>query len=245
MRRRKKLGNLLTLYLNFVFQKSTIILFSISLLLMTLALFFIANPWLDIEKYKLEPMAFHLNYFQEALLVLEIFNTILVTTVVIVLILNSISFDSLFISYTKREVIAFAKVLSSFILFLLLSLFEFIILYLYPLLIYPDFKIEIRDLLTIGILFLSMGFTYSISLVVTTLIQTIFPPMLILFISLIKSVLVSSFSSVKNVLKELIPIPLFQDGYVIMNSIFVIPVFLFIFILIYIFLYNIKDIKIA
>ena len=40
---------LTSLYLNFTFQKVTIIIFSLSLILMTIFMFIISNPWITNE----------------------------------------------------------------------------------------------------------------------------------------------------------------------------------------------------
>ena len=243
MKRKGNLRNLLILYLNYIFQKSTIIVFSVSLVLISISLLIISNPWIDFEAYKISPIDFHMNYFTQSLLVLEIFNTILVTTIVIILMLQSTSFDLLFLSHTKRSIVSLSKILSSLMVFLYLSIFEFIIMYLYPLIFYEEFKLEYKDLMTILILFLSMAFTYSISIVLTSIIPSIFLPMLVLFLSLIKSVLTSSFSSVKKVLVDILPIAFFDDGVIKMNSTLPVFVFIIIFIMIQVTIYNIRDIR--
>ena len=101
MRRKegRKWINLISLYLNYVFQKSTIIIFLVSILFMILALIIIINPNFDMDLYKINPASFHEKYFMQSLFVLSIFNGILVTTISIIYMLQSNSFDALFLSF--------------------------------------------------------------------------------------------------------------------------------------------------
>ena len=111
-RKGKQLVSLISLYLNYAFQKSTVIIFSISLVLMVLALVFIANPKFDLELYMINPSTFHESYFTKSIFVLNVFNGILISTIVILLFLLSNSFDSLFLSHIKRSFLITSKILS-------------------------------------------------------------------------------------------------------------------------------------
>ena len=71
-RKGKQLVSLISLYLNYAFQKSTVIIFSISLVLMVLALVFIANPKFDLELYMINPSTFHESYFTKSIFVLNV-----------------------------------------------------------------------------------------------------------------------------------------------------------------------------
>lgn len=246
MKRRdiKKIISLSSLYLNYIFQKSTIIIFSVSLALMVFAIIFIANPAYDRNQYFLSINGFHEKYFTQSLFVLGIFNGIFVATVVILLFLQSNSFDSLFLSNTKRNTLVSSKVISSFILFLLMSLFEFILLFGIPLFLYPSYKMEYTSLLTILYLFISMVFDYSISIVLVILVPTIFSPMVILFLSTIKNMVVSAFTNLKDILAEIIPILSYTNSQIEMKSIYIIPLFSLLLLAIYYSCYNIKDIRI-
>lgn len=246
MKRKKEMTSykLSFLYLDYIFNKITIIIFSLGILFIIVSLLFIANPNLDLNDYLKNSLGYHNAYFVEALIVLSLFNSVIITTVVILLMIQSNSFDVLFIGTNKRIKISLAKVITGPILFLVMSLIEFIILYIYPILIFKNYQIEFYDLLTIIYLFLSMSFTYFFEVFLTNLISSIFIPMICLFLSLVKLVMTQAFNNIKDILSYIIPIIEYDEHY-ILNSIYVTPLWLVFFITIFIFTYNIKDIKLS
>ena len=245
MKRKKEMNSLKLsfLYLDYIFNLVTIIIFSIAIIFLVLSLLFLANPLLDIQEYLKNSESFHKNYFDQAILILQIFNGVLVTTIVILLMIQSQSFDALFIGSNKRIKISVAKIITGIILFLTLALIEFIILYFYPLVIFKNFKLGVKDLLTILYLFLCMSFSYFFSIFLTNIIQSIFIPMICLFLALAKNIITSTFSDIKEVISLLLPILSYDEG-LKLNSCFILPLWIVFFITIYIFVYNIKDIKI-
>ena len=247
MKRKKEcsLIDLATLYLSYIFNKITLIIFCIALLFIVLSLLFLANPFLDIEEYILNPEAFHQNYFKEGLFILEIFNGIIIATLVILLSIQSNSFDALFIGRMKRIRISLSKIIVISVILLFLSLFEFFILYLYPILIFRDYVIQIVDIRVIGYFYLSSLFTYTLSNLLCNLVQSIFIPMIVLFLDLVKGIIASSFKDMNYVLSYILPILNYEKGSVYSESVFVSILWIGFFILLYIFIYNIKDIKIS
>ncbi len=244
-RKEKKLISLTSLYLNYTFQKATILVFSISLVFMVIALIVIANPMYDRNSYLLSQESYHQVYFNGALFVINLFNGIIITTISILLFLQSNSFDALFLPNTKRSMLLSIKILASVILFLLLSLFEFVLLYGIPLFLYSSYKMDISSMLTILYLFLGMIFDFSISIILSILVPTIFSPMIVLFISLVKNMIFTTFSSIKEVIAEILPLLTYNNGIILMPSVYIIPIFSLLFLFIYYLLYNIKDIKIS
>ena len=246
MKKRKRISilNLSSLYLNYIFNIVSIIIFIISLLLIILSLLFLANPNLDIKDYIINPESYHKQYFIQALLILEIFNSIIITSIVIILIKESQSFDSLFLGGNKRFDISISKIVSSSIVIILLAFFEFIILYLYPVLIFKDFKLEYNDLETLLYLILQMSFLLYFEMMLTNIIVSIFIPMTCLLLNLIKNIITSTFSNVMNLFEQFIPILKYENNHIELKSLYAIPMWLFLFIMSYIFIYNIKDIKI-
>ncbi|RIA75838.1 hypothetical protein EI71_01137 [Anaeroplasma bactoclasticum] len=244
-RKEKKLISLTSLYLNYTFQKATILVFSISLAFMVIALIVIANPMYDRNSYLLSPESYHQVYFNGALFVINLFNGIIITTISILLFLQSNSFDALFLPNTKRSMLLSIKILASVILFLLLSLFEFVLLYGIPLFLYSSYKMDISSMLTILYLFLGMIFDFSISIILSILVPTIFSPMIVLFISLVKNMISTTFFSIKEVISEILPLLTYNNGIIMMPSVYIIPIFSLLFLFIYYLLYNIRDIKIS
>jgi hypothetical protein len=244
-RKEKKLISLTSVYLNYTFQKATILVFSISLAFMVIALTVIANPMYDRNSYLLSPESYHQVYFNGALFVINLFNGIIITTISILLFLQSNSFDALFLPNTKRSKLLSIKILASVILFLLLSLFEFVLLYGIPLFLYSSYKMDISSMLTILYLFLGMIFDFSISIILSILVPTIFSPMIVLFISLVKNMISTTFFSIKEVISEILPLLTYNNGIIIMPSVYIIPIFSLLFLFINYLLYNIRDIKIS
>ncbi len=200
-----KLNSLISLYISYIFQKGTIIVFLISLILMVLFLILISNPWISNTTYLLSSTDIHKSYLEQGIFIIQVFNSVIVATMVIQLFINSSSFDTLFISYVKRKNIVFMKLISILIILLLIILFEIIILYLIPTIRFSLFKIDINDLIIIPYLLLSLLFELSISIILSVSIQSIFIPMSVLFISVILKA-ISSIKKLKEILSYFIPI---------------------------------------
>lgn len=246
MKRKKEcsLIDLASLYLSYIFNKITLIIFLVSLIFIILSLLFLCNPFLEIEEYVLNPDSYHLNYFRQGLFILSIFNGIIVSTLVILLSIQSNSFDALFIGRMKRIRISLSKLIVIGVIFILLALFEFFILYLYPILIFPNYKIDFIDLRVVYYLLFSLLFSYTLSNLLCTLIPSIFIPMVLLFIDLVKGVLISSFKDLNYILSYILPILNYENGFITSNSMIVTALWISFFIILYILIYNIKDIKI-
>ena len=246
MKKRRKINifNLSFLYMNYIFNIVSIIIFLISLILIVLSLLYLANPNLDLASYIVNPSSYHKQYFHQAIFILSIFNSIIITCIVIILIKESESFDSLFIASSKRIDISISKIISSFIIIVILSTFEFVILYLYPLLIFKDFKIEYSDLNVIIYLILQMSFLLYFEMMLTNLIVSIFIPMTCLFLNIVKDIFASTFKSLMDTLELFLPILKYENNHIRLESLYVIPLWLMFFLMVYIFSYNIKDINI-
>lgn len=234
---------LTSLYTNFSFQKITIIILSISLISMVLFMFIISNPWISNEEYLLNYEGFHDNYFRLSLLIIEIFNGIIIASFVITLIINANSFDFLFISNNKRMYLSISKIITLLLIFMALTLFEFIILNVVALLKYSLYKININSILILLFIFLSMLFEAGLSMLLTTLVNSIFIPMILLFVGIIIRLLSSSFPKIEEIISKIFPIININGNDIIFNSYLVTPILTILFFVIYVFYYNIKDLK--
>ena len=232
-----------SLYLNFSFQKVTIIIFSLSLILMTTFMFIISNPWITNEEYLLNYEGFHDNYFRLSLLIIEIFNGIIIASFIITLIINANSFDFLFISNNKRMYLSISKIITLLLILFALTLFEFIILNVVALIRYSLYKININSILILLFIFLSMIFEAGLSMLLTTLVNSIFIPMIILFVGIIIRLLSSSFPKIEEITSKIFPIINISGTDIIFNSYLVTPILSILFYIIYVFYYNIKDLK--
>ncbi len=239
-----KISSLISLYLNYIFQKTTLIVLLISLILMVTILFVIANPSLKETDYLLGFKDIHNSYFEQSLFVIQVFNCIIITTLVITIIINSISFDSLFVSYVPRYAICISKVCALIIVVLGIILFEVLVLYLIPLLKYDLYKTEISDLSLIGSLMLITLFELMLEICISTIIPTIFIPMSLLFLFVIAKSLMHSMNKIKNILSTFIPVIDYSSNAFLSNGVLVGIIWIILLSFLYFSVYNVKDLKI-
>ena len=238
------LMSLTSLYLNYIFQKTTLIVLGLSLILMTVILLLIANPSLSNTDYLMGYKDIHNSYFEQGLFVIQVFNSIIVTTVVITIIINSISFDSLFVSYVPRYIICLSKIFAIFIIIFGIILFEVIVLYLIPLLKYDLYKTDLGDFKLIGYLLLITFFELMVEVFISTLIPTMFAPMTFLFIFIVMKSIIHSMNKVKNIISAFIPVIETSNSSFTSDGIIVGLIWIILLSILYISVYNVKDLKI-
>lgn len=234
---------LTSLYLNYIFSKTTLIILGISLLLMVLALVFISNPAMSEAEYLLGSDEVHNNYFRLAGFIIQVFNSIIISTIIITVIINSVSFDSLFIADNKRYIICISKLLSIFIIMTLITIFEVIILYLIPLIHFPLYKPELKDYLLIIYLLIIDFVEITLSILLSTILGTIFIPMGILFISIIIKIICQSILTFKTMISIFIPIIEVEGGGLVTSGAGVGLIWIILFTFLYFSVYNIRDLK--
>ncbi|MBR6072628.1 MAG: hypothetical protein IKP77_07365 [Acholeplasmatales bacterium] len=244
MKKKYKLNSLIGLYISYIFQKGTIIIFGVSLLLMLIFLIIVANPWLENYQYLLSSKDIHRGYFEQAIFIIQVFNSVILATIVIQIAINSASFDSLFVSYISRKNIAIAKIFSLLIVLSLLILFEVLLLYMIPIFRYSLYKPEINDLIVLFYLSLSIIFELMLSMFLTTLTQAIFMPMALLFVSIILKA-ISSIAKLRDILSYFIPMIYIEDmnAKLDIKTIVITCILSLAFSLLYFNLYSYKDLK--
>ena len=244
MKNKYNIKSLINLYISYIFQKGTIIILIGSLLLMTLFLVIVSNPWLPNTDYLLSYKDIHRGYLEQGIFIIQVFNSVIISAIVIQIIINSNSFDTLFISYIPRKNIVIVKLLSLLIILLALILFEVLILFIIPLFRYSMYKMEIENIIIIPYLLICITFELSISILLSIIFQSIFIPMTVLFTSVIIKV-ISSIKGIKEIFSYFIPI-IYIDN---MNSKLDIKAMLvgivlsILFLFIYYRIYKYKDIK--
>ncbi len=238
------LMSLTSLYLNYIFQKTTLIVLGLSLILMTIILLLIANPSLSSTDYLIGYKDIHNSYFEQGLFVIQVFNSIIVATVVITIIINSISFDSLFVSYVPRYIICLSKIFAIIIILFGIILFETIVLYLIPLLKYDLYKTNLGDFKIIGYLLLVTFFELMVEVFISTLIPTMFAPMTFLFIFIVMKSIIHSMNKVKNIISAFIPVIEVSNSAFSSDGIIVGLIWIILLSFLYISVYNVKDLKI-
>lgn len=238
-----KISSLVSLYLNYIFQKKILFILGLSLLIMVVILILIANPSLSSDEYLLSYNDIHVAYFEQSLFVVLLFNSVIITTIDIVIIIDSKPFDSLFLSYVPRYLICIVKLIVVFLTMLLIILIEVIALYLIPLIAYKLYKTNIDDLYTVILLLVSTMFELMIEVSLSTLISSIFVPMTMLFIFIVIKVLVQSMNRIKNILSHLMPIIEIKNQAIYSNGLIIGIIWIILLSFIYYSIYNIKDLK--
>ncbi len=244
MQNKYKTQSLIGLYISYLFQKLTLIIFGIAIISMMIILIVLSNPWLENTNYLLSAADIHRGYFEQGIFVIQVFNSIIIATIVIQLFINSSSFDALFLSYIPRNKLCIIKLLALSIIISLLILFEVLALYLIPILRYSQYKPSIGDLMILIYLSISVIFEIVISVLLTTLFQSIFIPMVVLFLSVISKA-ISSIDKLKDILSYAIPLVRIKDtsAYLEVHTVIISLIISIIMVLLYFIIYNKKDIR--
>lgn len=240
---KNKFLNLIILYLGYIFQKSTIIIFSFSLLLIVVFLSISSNMNYNELSYLSNPEIFHQQYFTQSLFIIQIFNSIIIATITITLILNATSFDSLFVSHTPRILICFAKICAFIIILFSIILFEVVVLFIIPTLKYTYYKPNINELKIFIYLFQTELIEFIISIAITTLLSQIFVPMIFMFISIVIKLFSNNLTDFNKAISNILPIINVSQNSFICNAIFLSIIWVILIGFIYIGTYSIKDIK--
>lgn len=247
MKRRNKYNglSLVDLYLGYIFQKSTIIIFSIAILVMIGLGIVASNPGYNKIDYALGSDDFHNLYLNQMILYIQIFNCIISATLAINLAIQAISFDTMFASYISRRRICLAKLMAVILVQLLIIIIEIIIVYSIGLLVYPNFKIDITAIKSLTNLISSSLFNSILNILFTTIIPIIFIPMILLLINIVILILCNNYGNIYSIMCNLIPLLKAE----ITNNTFVLeaPIIKIILVIllgfIYISIYEIKDLK--
>jgi len=246
MKERKRSYNylaLFNLYLANIFQKSTFIVLFISLIAMVIGVYFSSNPYFELIDYLKNENEFHYLYYHQGLMIIEIFNAIIIATLTIRLIVSSKSFDSLFISYIGKRRLSIIKLLVAILIIFMITIFECIIINVIGLIRYKNYKLDINGFISFLYLFLLILFELIISFSVTELINNIFSPMIILFISVIYKIIVSNYNVIKDYTKLFIPNLSFdyKTMCLTINNPLILGIWILSFVFIYMEIYSIKD----
>ena len=241
--KKNNIKRLVILYLNYAFSKPNIIIFLISLLSMALLLVLISNPWQENIDYLVVYKDSHDNYLTLSLFVIQAFNSVMIASITISIIITSVSFDFLFISYVKRKEICVSKIISILIIVLFLSIFEFTILELVGIFRFSLFKFDYIDLLLILYLFLVSVFEGAISFLLSTLFKQVFVPLTIVFLSITFKIISTSVKDFKYMISYISPFINVKNQAFSCDGLIQGVVVTFILFILYSSLYNVKDLK--
>ena len=237
------LNNLVKLYLSFLFQKTTIIIFTISLLLILGIEIFLCNPNINPSDYLQGYKEIHLNFFTQSFFIIQLFNSIIIATITISFTISSNSFDTLFLSHTQRTRLCLAKLLATIIVLIILNIYEILIINIIPLINYPYYKLSIDILLSFLYLLLASTTEAIISFLLSTLLSVVLIPMIFMFISVVIKLLVNNFTDFRTTIVKIIPIVNVSYEGIKFDAIMVVPIWIILFSLLYCSIYCIKDLK--
>ena len=238
-----KLNNLIKLYLSFLFQKTTIIIFSISLLLILGIEIYLSNPNMNPNDYLQGYKEIHLNFFTQSFFILQLFNSIIIATISISFTISANSFDTLFLSHTSRTKLCLAKLIATIIVLFILNLYEILIINIIPMINYPFYKLSIDSLLALLYLLLASATEAIISFLLSTLVSVVLIPMLFMFISVVIKLLANNFTVFKETAMKIIPIVNVSYEGIKCDAIILVPIWIILFALLYCSIYCIKDLK--
>ncbi len=228
-----------------MFQKITWIVFILCSVLMVGSIIFASNPFAESLDYLANPQDFHLMYFQQTMLLVQIFNSIMSTTLVIVMIHHSLSYDKIFISYIRREKICGVKFLLVFLILFYICFFEMIVVMGVGMIRFSKWILTPQEILSFFYLFLVLMFDTMVNMVLSSLANTIFIPMGVLMVQVIIKVLCNNSSLFLNTLGGFIPILNYQSQETILRLSHPVLSGVWILLLFCLFysIYNIKDLK--
>lgn len=241
-----KKNNFITLYrlyLSYLFSKTTIIVFTMSFILVTAFLLLFSNFNIEHIEYVSSYNDIHTLYFQNSLFIVQLFNSIIASAIVIQLFIFSESFDFLFISYNKRIELSLVKLLVSFTVVLFMNILEIIILFVIPLFRYDYFNVKFEDFKILIYIFFQMITEVTLSALISEILKNIFVPMVIAFSCICLRLLSHNMDSIYICTSKFIPIIEIKDNIIYCESFILTPLWVILFALLYISLYNIKDLK--
>ncbi|MGM9970493.1 MAG: hypothetical protein ACI35S_08885 [Anaeroplasma sp.] len=241
MKKEKKSNSLVLLYINYIFQKTTIIILFVSLVLISFFLIISTNPWTDNNDYLLYYNEIHSSYLMFGLFIVQIFNSIIISSITISLTGLSTQFDYLFVSYTPRTMICLSKIAAMTIIFIFLTIIEVIIMFLIGLAIYTNFTISICDFKVILYLIISEMFEGVFSIFMNTLFTSIITPLIVTFLFIIERLLCNNFYKINELISKIFPIINIKNNEFICESFYTGLIWILLVLLFYITVYNIKD----
>ncbi len=244
-RRKYRISSLISLYVCFIFQKSTFIIFILSLLLMTVGICLISNPWLQDIEYIEAAEDFHLLYIQQSLLIIQIFNSVIITTLCLCLGIQAKSFDTLFISHISRKWLCLIKVVVLAGIGFLICFYEMLLVIGVGFIRYPRFIPSLTCFYEFGHLYLCFLFENLLGMTLTAILSIFFVPMTILFLSLGLRVIVNNFPIAGEKISAFFPILRFHQkdmSYLLDYPLLAVAWIILLFFL-YTCIYEIKDIK--
>ena len=238
----KKVKNniLLSLYTSYIFQRTTKLVITISFIILTLFLYFNASSLSNDSKYLINYEDIHNAYFSQSILVVEILNSIICCIISYLLASNSLSFDSLFISYISRKKIYVSKIIVIFIVVLNIILIEELLILGLGTFKFSRLVIDYQVFLSFIYLYISLMFEVLVYLLLSSISNNIFVPIIGLFVSIVTKITLNNNSKLICYIEEFIPTINIDSFILKMNN----PIIGFIYIILFSLLFlSVNEIK--
>ena len=235
--------NLTWLYLRYALERNTLIVLVISFIILSIALLFLSNPWIEKGIYLMNYKDIHYNYYKQGFFIISIFNSLIIAMIAITFAINSISFDSLFISFTKRGRICFSKIIAGILILASVIITEGIIFFIIPSIMYDKFKIEMEALRGFGYILILSIIEFLASIFISTLIKSVIVPLSVAFIAISIRLISQSITKAYEIISEIFPILGFTDYEINLEGLLLTPLWVVTLALLYVGAYSTKDLK--
>lgn len=243
-KRRNQIIPLCNLYLGNTLNRLNMIIIILGSIILAVAIYFISDPWILNDVYITSPVSYHYAYISQATLVIELFNIVVLTALIINLCSQSSGMDLMFVSYIKRRTICICKVLVIGIIGLFLILIEMFIVYLIMFLKFYKFEFNYLTFINFLSLYLLFLFQTLLGLAISSIHSSIFIPIGYLFSQIIYLVVFTNNEIVMDKIGYILPwISIDDKAIIYMKNPLTTGVWIISLIFLYINIYNIKDIK--
>lgn len=243
-KRKNQMIQLCNLYLGNTLNRLNMIIIILGSTLLAISIYFIADPWLNNDVYITSPINYHYAYVSQATLILELFNIVVLTALIINLGSQSSGMDLMFISYIKRRTLCLCKVIVISAIGLFLVLIEMLIVYLIMFIKFYKFEFSYLVFFKFLCIYLLFLFQALLGLAISSIHSSIFIPIGYLFLQIIYLVVFTNNEVVMDKIGYILPwISIDDKATIYMKNPITTGVWIISLIILYINIYNIKDIK--
>lgn len=217
MKNKKKI-KLLNLYLAYHFNKVSLLIFVISLILLSIV--FLLNSGFPLENidYLKNYAGYHQHYFEQSVFFMQIINGVIIAFLIGLEVNSTSSFDTMFVASKSRFSVIISRIISILIIIIIFITFEILLLNLIAVIVFNYYTFDFKSLFLIFYLF----FQGLEVLLISEFIGLIFDSYFISILSFIFNFLIIILSrnmEIKEVLFNYFPIVYYENElpYVLTN----------------------------
>lgn len=205
MRKRNNFKLLFNINIRLAFNKKSITTIILSFIILVLYLMFILYNSYEPNEYLNAYDDVHKLYIKEGLFVINVVNFLLIMVLLTTLFVNTDSYDSMYVSYINRSVIARSKISSIIYLEFIISIIEYLLLIIPAIIIFPYYKIDISNVYILIYIIIYGMIQIGISLLLLAFVNNNFVPMIGFIISFMLLILSSEFSEKVEYVEYFLP----------------------------------------